>query len=278
MTPQQYQDLANKQLSGATDIYNQMAQSPIVYPEGGGGGTMSVPAEGQTFQSGKDTWRYGSPADERRNDQTYLGAGGGSYGSSGSGRLQTSRRGRGGGPPELDLGDITLDLPEYTPPAEDKSVKREAFEEVYQRGRGDMATQTHNAIISTKSLDNPAARAKMMDTVLSSMGAGLNEIAKAAGTAANQEAARKRAEQLNIYNAQFQVESAEAQAQYDKELMEAQMNYEAEMAQYQAEQAEPQMTDQGVPESDFVGEDMKREGGQLYEWRGPRAGWVAIRG
>lgn len=270
----QWNDYTNKQLSGATDIYQSMLN------ESGGAGkpqAMSVPAAPQTFQSGMDTWRNGSPADQRRNDEIRFSTGGAGGGGS-QGRQVTGRAGNVGDVPQLDLGGITLDLPEYNPPAEDEGVRKAAFEESYQRGKGDLSQSVHNAIISTKSLDNPAARAKMMDTVLSSMGSGLNEIAKAAGQTANQEAARKRAEQLQIYNAQYSAESAEAQAEYNRDLAEAQMNFEAEMSQWQQEQAQPQMTDQGIPEADFVGQDMKREGGQLYEWRGPNAGWVAIRG
>jgi hypothetical protein len=177
--------------------------------------------------------------------------------------------------PDLDLGGITLDLPEYKPPAEDDNVKKQAFEETYQRGKGDLQQATHQAIISTKSLDNPAARAQMMDAVLGSMGSGLNEVAKAAGSAANQEAARKRAEQLNIYQAQFQVESAEAQAAYDKELTEAMANYEAQHAQFQMDQQvaanQPGTKGNG---GDYVGTDPKREGGIDYRWAGSQAGWV----
>jgi hypothetical protein len=267
-SPEQWQDWENKQFAGAQGAYESMVGETALKT----GGTPQISVNGQE-ELDKDTWRDGSPGDARRSDDysygTTRGQGGGGTTTTYSG--QTS----GQTMPDLDLGGITLDLPEYKPPAEDDNVKKQAFEETYQRGKGDLQQATHQAIISTKSLDNPAARAQMMDAVLGSMGSGLNEVAKAAGSAANQEAARKRAEQLNIYQAQFQVESAEAQAAYDKELTEAMANYEAQHAQFQMDQ-QVAANQPGTKENggDYVGTDTKREGGIDYRWAGSQAGWV----
>jgi hypothetical protein len=275
-----YMDWSNEQWAdwdakmgagGATEVYNSMVQESV--GKKGGGPQVSVNA---VEKLDKDTWRDGSPGDARRGADDGYSYGTTRQSSQGGGGRTTTHYGVGGQQKsELDLGDITLDLPEYKPPAEDEGVKKQAFEETYQRGKGDLQQSTHQAILATKSLDNPNARAQMMDAVLSSMGSGLNEVAKAAGNAANQEAARKRAEQLTIYNAQFQVESAEAQAEYDRDLTERMANYEAQQAQ-EAADAATKASEPGTKENggDYVGTDTKREGGIDYRWAGPKAGWV----
>jgi hypothetical protein len=139
-----------------------------------------------------------------------------------------------------------------------------------------MQEQTHNAIIGAKNLDNPAARAQLTNSILRGMGASLTGISQAAGREADTKAARKRADQMNIYNAKFQAESAEAKAKYDLELQEALANFSQEQAEWAAEATTPEV---GTEENggDYVGEDTKRVGGIKYRWAGPKAGWVRDR-
>jgi len=154
--------------------------------------------------------------------------------------------GGGGGPfrpqlgptPEIDLSSISLDLPDYEPPQEDESVRMQAREKSYQRGRGDLQEATHNAIISAKSLDNPAARSQFVGNVLRSMGASLTQISAAAGREGDAEARRQRADQMQIYNAKHQAASTEAMAAYDRDLNEAMTNFGAEQYKWQQGQGE----------------------------------------
>ncbi len=206
-------------LEQAANIYNQIPGAPSDMSPQISVGTPPP----QEFASGMDTWRYGSPADARRADA--YSRGGGGYGG-GPAPLGPS--------PELDLSGITLDLPDYAPPEEDEGIKTAAREKAYQRGRGDIAEQTHNAIISAKSLDNPAARGQFVGDVLRSMGSGLTQISAAAGREADQVAARKRAEQLNIYSAKYQAQSTEVMAAYNQELQEAMANFGQEQAAWSA--------------------------------------------
>jgi hypothetical protein len=132
--------------------------------------------------------------------------------------------------PDLDISNVVLDLPDYQPPKESASARKGAAEEAYQRGRGDMGEQVHNAIISAKSMQNPQARAQFVGQVLRGMGAGLAGLSAAAGKEGRQVAAQKRGEQLRIYEAKHKVESAETLAQYNAELDQAMAQWTADMA------------------------------------------------
>jgi len=146
----------------------------------------------------------------------------------------TAPTGPTGPAPDLRLSDVVLDLPEYKPPAESSAARKGAAEEAYQRGRGDMGEQVHNAIISAKSMKNPNARAKFVGEVLSGMGSGLSQLSAAAGREGRAVAAQKRGEQLRTYEAKYQAESAEAMSRYDAELDSSMAQWQADMATWAA--------------------------------------------
>ena len=130
--------------------------------------------------------------------------------------------------------DIIFDLPDYKPPVEKAGAGKKAAEEIYQRGRGDMGEQVHNAIISAKSMQNPQARAKYVGEVLRGLGSGLASLSLQAGKAGRAEAGRKRSEQIRTYEAKYKAESAEALAQYDAEMTQAIAQWQADMATWSA--------------------------------------------
>jgi len=214
------------QLTDATNIYNQIsAASTADLASRGllpGQGPAAVSTGGPAPAADNDTWRFRTYAErEAAKNRT-----GGVWPADGAIPTQEEVK-RIGPAPTMET--VTLDLPDYKPPSENKMTEKKKREELYQRGRGDLASQVHNAIISAKSLDNPNARAMFIREALRGMGQGLNEIMKGASSGASQYAARKRAEELGIYNAKFQAQSQEVMANYDAELQQAAAQWQADM-------------------------------------------------
>jgi len=212
-------------LSANERAYNDMiARYTAELNSGGGGYLRAQPTQPYQAPASPD---YSSQPGDTISPRTYGGGGGG-------GPFNPQL----GPAPQADLSGISLDLPEYEPPEEDESVRMQAREKSYQRGRGDMQEATHNAIISAKSLDNPAARSQFVGNVLRSMGASLTQISAAAGREGDAEARRQRADQMQIYNAKYQAQSTEAMATYDKDLKEAMTNFGSEQYKWQRGQGE----------------------------------------
>lgn len=226
--------LAKTDVTDATNIYNQMVQqgqadlaAQGLLP-GQGPAAISIgtppPTSGQD-----DSWRnriYQERADAANRRQPY----GPTAGTGTAIPEEPTRKG-----PAPVIGEVSLDLPDYQPPKDtSRGAEKRKREEIYQTARGDLQEQTHNAIISAKSLDNPMAQAQFVSEVLRGMGQGLGDILGQASGAASSYAAQKRAEELGIYNAKFQAESQEAMAAYDAELQQAMAQWQADMSAWES--------------------------------------------
>jgi hypothetical protein len=195
-------------------------------------GAQQVSGDGEATQYGTQPTQYG--------DSGYMGTGmtfqeyygqqimqGGSKGS-GPGYHGGGGGGSYSGPKgELDLSGIDLDLPEYNAPEEDPAIYKHEYETVYQRTKAPVEQGVSEAIMSSKSLDNPMARMDFVRKALSGYGEALTGIASAAHSAAQEEAARQYANQMQEYQMQYKAEYAEAVAAYEKELQAAISNWEA---------------------------------------------------
>ena len=130
--------------------------------------------------------------------------------------------------------DVALDLPEYEPPEEDPGVYRQAREAAYQRGTADLRLTVDQAIQGSASLDNPAAQQQFVRAALESMAKGAAQVGTQAAQEGRTEAARKRAEELKIYDAKYKAESEEAYAAYRASYDQAMAEWEAAMGQWAA--------------------------------------------
>lgn len=127
---------------------------------------------------------------------------------------------------KLDLSGIDLDLPEYKLPEEDESIYKKEYEQVYQRTKAPVEQGVHEAIMSSKSLDNPMARMDFVRKALSGYGEALTGISQAATKAAQEKAAFEYNKMVQEYNMQYKAQYAEAVAAYEKEIQAAISNWE----------------------------------------------------
>lgn len=222
---QVYQD-PSEILRAATQGYNELAAMreadtrAMMDPRAG----AMVPGGGAPQAEGLDTWRFGSPSDIRR-----ARTGGGTGGRGG----YASTPAPGAPIPEFHFSG-SLDLPDYQPPAEDDEFYKRERSALMGRGLRGLRNRTQEAIISSKSIDNPNARRQFVKDVLSGYGEGLEAVSAEAGREAKAEVGRKRAEEVSIYNAQYQAESQEAKANYDQQLQEELMNWQSAYQNAQA--------------------------------------------
>ncbi len=224
-------------IQSAIATYESMAQD--YQPQRGGGEAYTYAPPDQP----EETWRYGSPADVTR--AQYGGGGGG-----GGGRAVA---------PQAPLAmprfkfDQQLDLPDYSPPEEDPQAYRAARQEAMGRGERAIRNRAQEAIMSSKSIDNPQARKQFINSVLSGVGEGLEAVAAGAGREARQVTGAKRAEQMQVYNAKYQAQSQEAMSRYEQGFKTALLNYQAGASEAQANVGVPGAT-AGAP-GGFTGMD-----------------------
>lgn len=189
--------------TGDSSGASQAAQSS------GGGGGYSI--TNQDYDYGADIY-----ARHFAEDQSY---GGGYHGGTGGGSSGPTQ--------QLDLSGIDLDLPDYELPEEDESIYKKEYEMVYQRSKAPVAQGVSEAIMSSKSLDNPMARMDFVRKALSGYGQALTAISQAATEAAQEKAAYEYNKLVQEYNMQYKKEYAEAVAAYEKEIQQAVANWES---------------------------------------------------
>ena len=206
----------------ATSIYENLANQPIYrnpYEQPGG-----VYGPGPQAAQPQDTWRYGSPSDVRM--AQYGGGGGGGAPGIPAGQAPLVL-------PKFEF-DKKLDLPDYKPPEEDPMLYKRYRQEAMGRGEREIRNRAQEAILSSKSIDNPQARKQFINAVLSGVGQGMESVAAGAGREARGLAGQKRAEQMQIYNAKYKAKSTEAMSQYEQDFKTALLNYQAQMTQAEA--------------------------------------------
>lgn len=106
-------------------------------------------------------------------------------------------------------------LPEYAPPEENKRLEMQKREEFSASGRQALGKKSTEALLTTRNLDNPNARAKMLESVLSGYGQGYEKVAGEAGNAANRYAQQKRSEELHTYASKWSADAEVSRKRYE---------------------------------------------------------------
>jgi hypothetical protein len=168
--------------------------SPPANVSGGGGGTQRKASGGSGYRSGVS---YGG--------STYTGP--------------TMEK-----PVLKDVGD--LDLPDYTPPEYDEKLERRLRSEYMAPGMSQVRRATSQAVISSKSIDNPNARALFINQALEGVGTATAKIAGSAGKEATAESHRRYSDELTKYDKGWKVLADETKANWDKDWFQAMQEYE----------------------------------------------------
>lgn len=231
-------DRSGQILQSAIDIYQSMP-GPATPQRRGGGVIYPQPTPE------RQSWRYGSPSDIR---QAKTG------GSMGGIPVGPSRMGDMAMTP-IPMPEFTptpypeapeYEAPEYEPPEEDTAFERRRRQELMGPAIQDLKQMTRESILSTRSLANPLARRQVARDTMKQFRTGLGQIYGAATREAGAEQARRRQEQLKIYNMQYSNLKDEAMTRYESEFNKmvqdwiaqneaGQMKYKAELADYMAQ-------------------------------------------
>lgn len=212
--------------------------------------------EGAGYYWGEDPVNYSTP---QQTTQQSSGGGSSSGGQTSSGGGSSSGGSTYTGPtyeqPTLEgPGDLTL--PEYTPPEYDKAEERKLREEYLAPGMQQIRRSTQQAIVSSKSLDNPNARALFINQALEGVGSAVSDVTASATQSAYNAAQQNYANELSKYFTGWQAEVSAAQTQY-------QADWSAALAEYntlsQAWLAHPAGEGEGTNGTQYV-----RSGYSLY--------------
>lgn len=250
-TPISYGQVPGRQLSGASQQMISQGYTPT-WDNPRSVGTTRTPGGGSTDE---DTWRYGSPGDIRRGPSVSIPKGGG--GGAGSMTRAPIM------PPEYKPVDFKAPdkfaLPDYKPPERDESEERRFRREYMGPGMAQVRRSTSEAMISSRQLDNPNARALFVKQALSGVGEAVEQVAGGAQKQARAESARRYAEDVANYQNMWTAKILpEAQANYEAQWNKAVMDYQQQVFGAQAKyQAGAQMAAQGYG----PGETGQLEGG-----------------
>jgi len=214
------------ELEKATSLYEEMGSAPVTYGARVNTADPSMPIINQQFtgmggrapsgDQSADTWRYGSPADVRK--ATYGGATGGTMAAAAMTPAQYK-------PVEFQApGD--LKLPEYKPPERDEAEERGFRREYMGPGMAQIRRSTQEAIISSKSFDNPNARALFIRDALKGVGEGVEKVAGGAAREARAESTRRYSEDIANYVNKWNAKAQEATAKYDSQWKSAMVNFQ----------------------------------------------------
>jgi hypothetical protein len=125
--------------------------------------------------------------------------------------------------------------PEYAPPDQDPAREKELRQEYMASGMRQVRKSTSEAIISSKSLDNPNAQALFIEKALSGVGDAVSEIAGTAGKEARSAAQAEYAQEMSKYNFGWKALADEAKVNYDAEWNQAVMDFQEQQARNRAD-------------------------------------------
>lgn len=245
--------------SDGSDDYSAMGISQWSDDSGGGGGYSGGvssgggrsqvvsgnygipgrPGSGEATRYGTGpndwTWAYGSPNDMRK--KTYGGSGGSSRGGSAGGSYWDPRYAI-PAPTWQTLKAPTapqFKAIEYAPPEEDKSIYAKTRAQEAAPGLRASRQAVTDALMMSRNLENPNARGQVTRGAIEGYGQNVEGTMARASSAGRAEAARKRAEQLNLYNSKYQTLSQENMLNYQNKLNEMMMDWGESQAKRNAE-------------------------------------------
>lgn len=146
-------------------------------------------------------------------DITGRGTGGSGYGQvSQMGASQESQKNY---KPVEFKGPGKLDLPDYNPPDRNLAEERQLRREYMAPGLAQIRRTTQEAVISSKSMDNPNARALFINKALQGVGTALEKVTTGAGTQARAESMQRYSLELDKYYKGWKGKAEEAKLNWD---------------------------------------------------------------
>lgn len=205
------------ELQRATSIYNDVGNAPVI---SGYQRQTSMPILERQLPQGI-YGNMGTVGQTRQSQITRPTASGGySGGGSYSAGVQQTYN-----PVKFNAPE-NLKLPEYKPPERDEGLTRQLRREYMGPGVNQIRRTTQEAIISSKSMDNPNARSLFIEKALAGVGQGIARVSATAGQEANREATQRYSEAMQKYNTGYKIMAEEAKAAYDSKWKQALMDFQ----------------------------------------------------
>lgn len=225
--PEQYQDPGLTELQKATSIWEDVGNAPVVPGFQKSDPNMPI-LKRQINYSGGSMSGYPSPSRSAGSVRaTGYGGGGGAIAA---GSMQQPYK-----PVEFKAPG-QLSLPEYKPPEYDQGQERQYRREYMAPGEAQARRATQEAIISSKSMDNPNARALFIRNALQGLGGALEKISAGATQQARAEANQRHQNEVAAYVGEWNRKARESQAKYDASWQTAMFNFQEQQTAARSEQ------------------------------------------
>jgi hypothetical protein len=124
-----------------------------------------------------------------------------------------------------------LKYDEYKPPEQDPAVEKQLRQEYMAPGMRQVRQSTQQAIISSRSFDNPNARSMFIQKALEGVGSAVSKIAGTAGREATGEARLQYRDELDKYHKGFQIGMEETRSNWDSAWDTAMMMFQEQSKQ-----------------------------------------------
>lgn len=131
--------------------------------------------------------------------------------------------------PELQAPDA-YKAPEYKPPEYDESEERKIRNEYMAPGEASLRKATSEAIISSKSIDNPNARAMFINKALEGVGTAMGDISTSASNQAREEGWARYSDSLTKYNTTWEIANTEQLSAWNTQWQTALLEYQNEFS------------------------------------------------
>lgn len=218
MAEQPY-DPGLSELQRATNIWEQVGSAPVVPGYQKQTGAMPIlEREVSTGRTGYPTTTTPGGYGGIRRTPTRTSPGG--YVSAAGGNMQQTYK-----PVEF-KGPGQFKMPEYKPPERDLGEEKALRREYMAPGLAQIRRSTQQAIISSKSMDNPNARSLFINKALQGVGSALEQVTSGASRQARAESMQRYTTELNKYYTGWRALAEEAKANYDAQWKEAVMNFQ----------------------------------------------------
>jgi len=207
-----------EELQRATQIYQDIGNEPVVF--GYQKQTGSMPILEREVSTGGG---YVPPTARTISRPSSRGSYGGSYGSGGGVSIASAQK---------EYKPVSFQAPDpykspaYKPPERDEMVEKKLRREYMGSGMRQIRRATSQAVISSKSMDNPNARSLFIGKALEGVGGAISKVAGTAGREASKEATVRYHDDLNKYHTAWGALRDEAKAKYDSAWQSALMNFQ----------------------------------------------------
>jgi hypothetical protein len=172
--------------------------------------------------------KAGAAAMQARDDARFASSGVGGVGGGGGGGSVSYSMGYQG--PKMDMPKFNAPKayksPAYNAPEYDEGLERKMRQQYMAPGMSQVRRSMQQATISSKSIDNPNARALFINQAFEGAGSAISQVAGTATRSAQAGAQARYSDELSKYDKEWNIQNNDAKLAWDTEWMQAMKEYE----------------------------------------------------